>query len=324
MTTTLIRLATTTALVLAQIAPALAQPAPPTAPSRGGPQVVPAGPDVPQIQPPRPSPGGPQIQPPRPSPGGPQIQPPRPVGPVPVQPPVRPLPPTPPVIERPQILPPVYPGRNFAGFVRCESFNSRGRRCNANTGNRVEVVRTLSGSCRRDRNWGFTRSYVWVERGCGADFGYGYARTGNPYPVPQPQPVRDRGPSAGAVVAGVVVAGGLVALLASRKKAGTPATSAPTTPETFPAGPPATLSVDLSSLPSAARSSVQNCMFDAARQIGVTGGTMLRFERTISLDPGNGGWRIRAAVTASYPDGDRSLDMYCRATPTKIVQLDFS
>ena len=182
----------------------------------------------------------------------------------------------------------------------------------------------LSGSCQRDRNWGFTRSYVWVERGCRADFGYGYASTGNPYPVPQPQPIRDRGPSTGAIVAGVVVAGGLIALLASRKKAATPETPAPTAPETFPAGPPATLSADLSSLPSAARSSVQNCMFDAARQIGVTGGTLLRFERTISLDPGNGGWRLRAAMTASYPDGDRSLEMYCRATPTKIVQLDFS
>ena len=324
MTTTLIRLATTTALVLAQIAPALAQPAPPTAPLQGGPQIMPARPDVPQIQPPRPSPGGPQIQPPRPSPGGPQIQPPRPIGPIPVRPPVRPLPPMPPVIERPQILPPIYPGRNFAGVVRCESFNNRGRQCNANTGNRVEVVRMLSGSCRRDRDWGFTQSYVWVERGCRADFGYGYASVGNPYPVPQPQPIRDRGPSTGAIVAGVVVAGGLIALLASRKKAATPETPAPTAPETFPAGPPATLSADLSSLPSAARSAVQNCMFDAARQIGVTGGTMLRFERTISLDPGNGGWRLRAAMTASYPDGNRSLEMYCRATPTKIVQLDFS
>lgn len=311
MTTNLIRLATTTALVIAQIAPAVAQPVPPTAPSQGGPQVWPARPDVPQIQPPRPGPGSPQIQLPRP------------VGPAPVRPPVRPLPPTPPVIERPQILPPFYPGRNFAGVIRCEAFNNRYRRCNANTGNRVEIVRTLSGSCRRDRSWGFTRNYVWVVRGCRADFGYGYAGTGNPYPVPQPQPVRDRGPSTGAVVAGVVVADGLIALLASRKKAATPETSVPT-PETFPAGPPATLSADLSSLPSAARASVQNCMFDAARQIGVTGGTMLRFERTISLDPGNGGWRVRAAMTASYPDGDNSLDMYCRATPTKIVQLDFS
>ena len=314
MKTQLIQLATTTALVVGQIMPTLAQPIPPTAPSQGGPQVMPTRPDVPQTLPPRPSTGGPQIQPPRP------------VGPQPVRPPVRPQPPTPPVIDRPQILPPVYPGRTFAGVIRCESFNNRWRQCNANTGNRVEIVRALSGSCQRGRTWGFTRSHVWVERGCRADFGYGYANSNNPYPVPQPQPqpVRDRGPSAGAVIAGVVVAGGLIALLTSRKKSATPQTTAPAEPETFPAGPPATLSADLSSIPSAARSSVQNCMIDAARQIGVTGGTKLRYERTTSLEPGNGGWRFRAAMTASYPDGDRALEMYCRATPSKIVQLDFS
>ena len=197
MTTYFFQFATTAALVIAQIAPTLAQPVPPTAPSQGGPQVLPARPDVPQILPPRPGNGGPQIQPPRP------------IGPTPVRPPVRPLPPTPPVIDEPQILPPVYPGRNFAGVVRCESFNNRSRRCNVNTVNRVEIVRTLSGNCQRGRSWGFTRSYVWVERGCRAEFGYGYASPGNPYPVPQPQPIRDRGPSAGVVIAGVVVAGGL-------------------------------------------------------------------------------------------------------------------
>ena len=312
MLTHFIRLTTTTAIILAQVGPSLAQPVPPTAPSTGGPQVQPPRPDRPQILPPRPGTGGPQIQPPRP------------VGPVPVRPPVRPLPPTPPVIDRPQILPPVYQGRNFAGIIRCESFRDRRRECSANTVNRVELVRTLAGSCQRGRSWGFTRNHVWVERGCRADFGYGYANTGNPYPMPQPQPDRDRGPSAGAVIAGVVVAGGLIALLASRKKAPTPEAPTSTAPATFPAGPPATLSADLSSIPSAARSSVQNCMFDAARQIGVTGGTTLRFDRTTSLEPGNGGWRIRAAMTASYPDGDRALEMYCRATPTKIVQLDFS
>ena len=70
-------------------------------------------------------------------------------------------------------------------------------------------MRTLWRNCQRGRTWGFTRSYVWVERSCRAEFGYGYASPGNPYPVPQPQPIRDRGPSAGVVIAGVVVAGGL-------------------------------------------------------------------------------------------------------------------
>ena len=304
MTKQLIRSVTVAALVIAQIAPALAQRPP-------GPQPLP----VPQpVSPPRPD--LPQIQPPRPGTGGPQIQPPRPVGPQPVRPPVRPLPPT----------PPIGASGNYAGFVRCESIGNRWRQCTVRTGNRVDLTRRLSGTCQRGRDWGFTRNYVWVERGCRADFGYGYANTGNPYPQPQPQPIRnpDRGPSTGAVIAGVVVAGGLIALLASRKKSSTPNAPVSTAPQTYPAGPPATLSADLSSLPSAARASVQNCLFDAARQIGVTGGTRLSYDRTTSLEPGNGGWRLGAAVTASYPDGDRALTLYCRATPTKVIQLDFS
>ena len=307
------RFTTTLALVIAQISPALAQPVPPSPPVHGGNQIQPPRPDVPQIQPPRPSFGGPQIQPPRP------------VGPQPVRPP------TPPFGERPQILPPIGASAKYAGVVRCESRNNRWRPCHVNTNNRVDLVRRLSGTCQRGRNWGFTQNYVWVERGCRAEFGYGYANTGYPPPMPTPQPIRDRGPSggpsAGAVIAGVIVAGGLIALLANRNS--TPATtqSGATTPSpttTFPSGPPATLTADLSSIPSNARSSVQNCMFDAARQVGVTGGTKLRFDRTNSLEPGNGGWRFAAAVTATYPSGDRALQMYCRATPNQVIQLDFS
>ena len=51
MTTYFFQFATTAALVIAQIAPTLAQPVPPTAPSQGGPQVLPARLDVPQIFP---------------------------------------------------------------------------------------------------------------------------------------------------------------------------------------------------------------------------------------------------------------------------------
>jgi hypothetical protein len=65
-------------------------------------------------------------------------------------------------------------------------------------------------------------------------------------------------------------------------------------------------------------------MNDAARQIGATGGTRLSYDRLVSLDQGNGGWRIRAAMTATYPDGAKSVEMYCRATPSEIIQLDFT
>ena len=291
--------ATCAALVAAQVSmPVLAQPVPvaPTAPANGGPQ----------IQPPRPVQPSPPVRP-----GGPQIQPPRPVQPL---PPVRP--------GGPQIQPPVLPGRGYAGIIRCESRNNRYVTCAVPRTDRVQLVRRLAGSCVENRSWGYNRDRVWVSNNCRADFGYGYANSA----YPQPLPIPNRGPSAGAIIAGVAVAGGLIALLASRNKSQPTetATPMPADPATYPAGPPAALSADLSALPSASRSSVQNCMFDAARQIGVTGGTRLKFDRSLSLEPGNGGWRIRAAMTATYPDGDRSLEIYCRATPEKIVQLDFS
>jgi len=299
-------IAASTALIAAQLAmPVLAQTRPAPLP-QDGPQILPV-----------PSQGGPQILPVPPQ-GGPQILP------VPPErPSTRPVP-------RPPIQPPVYrPDAGFAGTLRCESRKNRYQNCPVATSNRVELIRQIAGTCTRGRTWGMTSHTIWVSHGCRADFGYGYANGGGVYPQPVPEPEKNHGPSTGAIIAGVVVAGGLIALLASKKKSPKPeeavsAPPSPPAPTTFPAGPPASLSVDLSSMPSASRASVQNCMFDAARQIGVTGGTKLRYDRTVSLEPGNGGWRVRAAVTATYPDGERALEMYCRATPTKIVQLDFS
>lgn len=212
------------------------------------------------------------------------------------------------------------PVDDFAGTLRCESRGNGYQQCNVSTNNRVELIRKLGGKCNAGRQWGYTESYVWVDKGCRADFGYGY-RNVRP-------PEKDKGPSTGLIIGGVVVAGGLLALLLSKKKK-TPAgeeTSVPadTAPPAYPAGPPAALSANLSALPSAARPSVQNCMTDAARQIGVTGGTRLTYDRLVTLEQGNGGWRIRAAMTATYPDGARTLEMYCRATPNDIIQLDFS
>ncbi|QNO28452.1 DUF3011 domain-containing protein [Sphingopyxis sp. OPL5] len=214
------------------------------------------------------------------------------------------------------------PVDDYAGTIRCESRGSRYEQCNVQTNNRVELVRRLGGKCNDGRQWGYTANYIWVNDGCRAEFAYGY---NNLTPLPGPRPEKDKGPSTGLIIGGVVVAGGLLALLLSKKKK-TPAGEETTTeePATYPAGPPATLSANLSALPSAARPSVQNCMNDAARQIGVTGGTRLSYDKLVSLEQGNGGWRIRAAMTATYPDGARTVEMYCRATPSQIIQLDFS
>lgn len=210
------------------------------------------------------------------------------------------------------------PVDDYAGTLRCESRGNRYEQCNVPTSNRVDLLRKLGGKCNAGRQWGYTNDYVWVNNGCRAEFGYGYR---NLRPT---EPDKDKGPSTGLIIGGIVVAGGLLALLASQKKKKAE-TAAPESGETtYPAGPPATLSANLSSLPSAARPSVQNCMTDAARQIGVTGGTRLSYDKLVSLEQGNGGWRIRAAMTATYPDGARPIEMYCRATPSDIIQLDFS
>lgn len=58
--------------------------------------------------------------------------------------------------------------------IRCESYNNGYNFCSANTDNRVELVRQISNTeCRENRNWGYSRSGVWVNRGCGADFRVG-------------------------------------------------------------------------------------------------------------------------------------------------------
>lgn len=213
-----------------------------------------------------------------------------------------------------------YPGNDFAGTLRCESRSNRYEQCAVQTNGRVELVRKIGGKCNAGRQWGYGADYIWVTSGCRAEFGYGYA---NLAPLPGPEPEKKKGPSTGLIIGGIVVAGGLIALLASqKKKKDGAATDDSATAQ--PGQGPATLTANLNGLPSAARPSVQNCMTDAARQIGATGGTKLSYDKLVSLEQGNGGWRIRAAMTATYPDGAKSVEMYCRATPSDIIQLDFN
>jgi hypothetical protein len=206
---------------------------------------------------------------------------------------------------------------DYAGTLRCESWSYKYQQCNVPTNNRVDLTRKIAGKCNAGRQWGYTGDYIWVDKGCRAEFAYGYRD------VQPTRPDKDKGPSTGLIIGGVVVAGGLLALLLSKKKKGADGTTEESA-TTHPPRGPATLSANLSGLPSASRPSVQNCMTDAARQIGITGGTKLSYDKLVSLEQGNGGWRIRAAMTATYPDGVKSIEMYCRATPSDIIQLDFS
>lgn len=89
-------------------------------------------------------------------------------------------------------------------YVRCESGPfGRYRECRADTENRVELVRDLSGNrCRQWKSWGYDRNGVWVDRGCRAEFRVG----------------RESGIGAGgAAAAGAILGGALVAaILAGR------------------------------------------------------------------------------------------------------------
>ena len=228
----------------------------------------------------------------------------------------------------PQPVPGYRPGygnnQGYAGTIRCATNNNKTKRCNVRTENRVMLISREGGTCTEGRTWGYDSRAIWVARKCGGTFAYGYGNNWG-----QPEKEKDKGPSTALIIGGVAVAAGLVALLASKKKkpdASAEQTTTPTVeePKTYPPGPPASLSADLATVPAEARPSMQTCLFEASRQIGATGGTRLKFDKVTSIEPGNGGWRFRADTTATYPDGDRTLPIYCRATPTKVVQLDFT
>lgn len=209
------------------------------------------------------------------------------------------------------------PNRGYAGRIVCESRNNRTRQCDVRTQNRVVLLTRTGGACVLGQTWGYDRRSIWVSRNCRGVFAYGY---GNDWGGGWDRPDQDKGPSTGLIIGGVAVAAGLIALLASQKKK----SGAAEAPATHPPGPPAALSADLSSVRADARPSMRTCLFEASRQVGATGGTRLRFDRLRTIEPGNGGWRFAADLTATYPDGERRTPIYCRATPTKVVELDFT
>jgi len=61
------------------------------------------------------------------------------------------------------------------GQVVCESVGYRYRYCNANTQDRVSLVREMSTGnlCRQGYGWGYDSGGIWVDRGCRGEFRYG-------------------------------------------------------------------------------------------------------------------------------------------------------
>ncbi len=214
----------------------------------------------------------------------------------------------------------------YRAETTCNARSDSQQRCRVRTENRVTLVNRYNGKCHINRDWGFfDNTSIWVRNKCRASFAYGY---GNFYPNPgYDYHDDDKGPDAALIVGGVAVAAGLIALLSSnsKKKKDQPAAEAlPTTPPpSGSTGGTAMIDADLSSVAVNVRPSLQTCLNEAARQIGATGGTRVRFEGITKLEEGNGGWRINANLVASYVGSDSPLPMYCRATPTRVVELDF-
>src|SRR5579862_1724923 len=87
------------------------------------------------------------------------------------------------------------------GRLTCNSNNGRYRYCRADTQNRVQLVRQLSGSrCNQGYSWGFDYRGIWVDRGCRAQFEFGRRNSGG-----------NTGAAVAAGVIGAIIVGAAVA-----------------------------------------------------------------------------------------------------------------
>ncbi|QMW21506.1 DUF3011 domain-containing protein [Sandaracinobacteroides saxicola] len=220
--------------------------------------------------------------------------------------------------------------------IRCESRNNGRRECSADTRGGVRLVRQLSdAACREHRTWGTTGNAIWVDNGCRGEFQTRYGGGGHGGHVVVEN--SSSGPSTAAIIGGVAVAGGLIALLAKPSKGSKPAPApppaqpgqpqpvAPPPAPALPAAPagPAKISASLGGVTPDARPALGMCLNDAARQIGATGGSEIKLDRLDDVAPGNGGFRFRMMLVGIYPDKPRVIPTFCRATPTKVVELTF-
>ena len=69
------------------------------------------------------------------------------------------------------------PNRPGVTVVTCSSNDGRRNTCNVNTSRGVRLVRQRSDSdCIYGQTWGTSRNFIWVDRGCRADFEVGNGR----------------------------------------------------------------------------------------------------------------------------------------------------
>lgn len=254
--------------------------------------------------------------------------------PAPVPPVARPTP-LPAPVPTPLPAPPANQGRYFAGTVKCESQNFRPRTCRARTQGRVEIVQVHGGSCTRGRSFTYDSNSINVTDGCRATFAYGYGNV---------RPKADSGSSALPwLLAGAGATAGIVAIANSGNDTPAeqprpapppppppPAEAAPPPPPApdasvpqppFPALPPAQLDANIQFLTADQQRTMQVCLLEGARQVGISGGTVARFIAMDDIQQGNGGWRFRFRAEGTWPNGTRPFSVFCRATPTQIVEF---
>jgi hypothetical protein len=204
------------------------------------------------------------------------------------------------------------------------SGNNRYPNNNYPNGNRYPVYQTPGGGYYRPPNGGYYRPPPPPPGGWGGGY------------YPPPGYYYDDGPSVGDVIAGVAVTGSLIYLLSEATKPKqqqpvvvqggpppVPPPPQPYVPSKNSTGAPARINVDINGLTAAQRPSASVCITEAARQIGATGGTEIRVKEVLDVEEGNGGYRFRLVLLGIYPDETRTIPMYCRATPEKIVELTF-
>ena len=256
--------------------------------------------------------------------------------------PIKPLPaPFPPIWYDPTPMPPpgwdqsARQGNYFAGTTRCESQNFRTKTCRARTQNRVEVVQIHGGTCQRGRSFRYDFNGITVSDGCRATFAYGYGNV---------RPKVDSGNSALPwMLAGAGATAGMVALANSGNNnppppQARPAPPPPPAPEAappppppqpqppvagppFPMLPPARIEANIQMLTPDQQRTMQICLFEGARQTGLAGGTVMALTGVDQIVQGNGGWRFTARGTATFPDKNRNFSVFCRGTPTSVIEF---
>lgn len=250
--------------------------------------------------------------------------------PAPAPPTARPLPSPPPATTLPAPIPPAarpqpVPPRPvyFAGTVRCDSDRNRSRTCRArNTRDRVEIVQVHGGSCVRNRSYFHDANSITVTDGCRATFAYGYGNV---------RPKASGGPNALPwLLAGAGATAGMIAIINSGNDAAAPPPPPGVPPQPmpeavpqapFPALPPARIEANTQFLTADQQRSMQVCLLEASRQTGISGGTAVRFDAMESIEQGQGGWRFRFRATTTHPDRQRQFSVFCRATPTQVVEF---